>query len=108
MIRGLCRFALMLVGVFVTIELTLAVAAIGGWLRFVVALLIGAVALYVLDRALSAVAAVEEQQWRIAFEDIEPGSWEDLLNRADTGCELCEGRGRWSGAACPCTQVASS
>lgn len=38
-------------------------------------------------------------------EEIEPGSREDLFNRADEGCELCEGRGLHNSRPCPCTQV---
>lgn len=47
---------------------------------------------------------------RYEAEAIEPGSREDDFNRADPGCERCDGRGRTTGdmlggreASCPCT-----
>lgn len=41
----------------------------------------------------------------VVVEEIEPGSREDLFNRADPGCELCEGTGHVGPAPCPCTEV---
>jgi hypothetical protein len=47
----------------------------------------------------------------IVVEEIEPGSREDLFNRADVGCELCGGRGqilnrrRTALIPCSCTEV---
>lgn len=51
---------------------------------------------------------------RVVVEDIEPSSVEDLFNRADVGCELCQGRGRILNRRrtalipCPCTQERTS
>lgn len=42
---------------------------------------------------------------KLVVEEIEPGSREDLFNRADVGCELCEGIGMVGPAPCPCTEV---
>lgn len=49
----------------------------------------------------------------LIVDDIVPGSNADLFNRADPGCELCEGRGRYRDGQgcdtqCPCTFVGAS
>lgn len=41
----------------------------------------------------------------VLLEEIERGSREWYLNRADVGCELCEGRGMVGAVPCPCTEV---
>lgn len=42
---------------------------------------------------------------RFIVEEIEPGSREWYMNRADQGCELCEGLGMVGPVPCPCTEV---
>lgn len=52
-IRSSCRFGLIVGVVFIVIEVTLAVADIGGWLRFVTAVLVALVAVFTLPRMLA-------------------------------------------------------
>lgn len=59
MIRWLAaavRFALVALGILVVLEVTLAVAATGGWLRFAAGVVVGCVALFMLPRALAELA----------------------------------------------------
>lgn len=48
-------------------------------------------------------ANLREAVGQIVVEDVQPGSWFDLFNRADTACELCDGLGK---VPCPCTREA--
>lgn len=46
---------------------------------------------------------LREAVGHVVIEDVQPGSWFDLFNRASTSCELCDGLGK---IACPCTNEA--